>query len=110
MAATGAFAVGAGVFALLAQDAKRDFEHELGVFPNSKSRYRRRAHHAQDATPPSPTSCCGATVGGRRVHAVLRALQRWQQRGQRRGEEQTRRPPSVGFTPTLGGVAAVGSF
>ena len=35
LAATGAFTVGAGVFALLAQDAKRDFEHQLAVFPSA---------------------------------------------------------------------------
>jgi hypothetical protein len=38
VAATGAFAVGAGVFALLARDAKSDFDHELEKFPTTKER------------------------------------------------------------------------
>ena len=105
MAATGAFAVGAGVFALLAQDAKRDFENELNVFPNSKSdidaaRATLKTNAAITdvlwAPPrwPAGSRCIAPSSGGSKE--------------ERSGEEQ-RDAARVGFTPTFGGVAAVGS-
>jgi hypothetical protein len=106
LAATGAFAASAGVFALLAQDAKRDFEHELSVFPNTKSDID--AARSMMKTKAAITDVLlGATVvaGGFTLYFAL------SNGGSKEGSAAAKsNVTKIGFTPTLGGVSAAGSF
>jgi len=110
LAATGAFGIGAGVFALLAQDAKRDFEHQLGVFPTTRAEVEdarstlRRNAAITDALVAATVVGAGFTVyfalatGGSKESAMTS------------GAPPRPPPPRVGIAPTLGGAAVVGSF
>ena len=108
MAATGAFAVGAGVFALLAQDAKRDFEHELTVFPNTKSDI-----DAARATLKTNAAITDVLIGATAVAGGFTLYFALSSGGSKEGSAAAKSNATtakVGFTPTFGGVAAVGSF
>ena len=108
MAATGAFAVGAGVFALLAQDAKRDFEHELTVFPNTKSDI-----DAARTTLKTNAAITDVLIGATAVAGGFTLYFALSSGGSKEGSAAAKSNATtakVGFTPTFGGVAAVGSF
>jgi hypothetical protein len=106
VATTGALAVGAGVFALLAQDAKRDFEHQLGVYPNTKAEID-DARSTMQRNAAITDVLTGAAVVSAGVTLYL-AISGSGSRDTAAVAPSTK--PRVGFTPTFGGVAAVGSF
>lgn len=104
---TGALAVGAGVFALLAQDAKKDFEHQLGVYPNTKAEIddARSAMQRNAAITDALTAAAVVSAGVTLYLAISSS-------GSKDSAAAVAPPtkPRIGFTPTLGGVAAVGTF
>jgi len=107
LAATGAFTVGAGVFALLAQDAKRDFEQQLGVFPSTKADIdEARSIMVRNAAITDGLAAAAVVSGGLTLFFALSS-------GGSRETPAATSPgaaPRVALSPTLGGVAAVGSF
>jgi tetratricopeptide (TPR) repeat protein len=107
LAATGAFTVGAGVFALLAQDAKRDFEHQLDVFPSTKRDIdNARSTMVRHAAITDGLAAAAVVSGGLTLFFALSS-------GGNRQTFAAAAPGAtarVGLSPTLGGVAAVGSF
>jgi tetratricopeptide (TPR) repeat protein len=110
LAATGALGVGAGVFALLAQDAKRDFEHQLGVFPSSKADVdQARSSLVRNAAITDGLLAATVVAGG---FTVFFALSGGGSKDPAAASVTTPRsaPPRVGIAPTLGGLVAVGSF
>jgi len=107
LAATGAFTVGAGVFALLAQDAKRDFEQQLGVFPSTRADIdEARSTMVRHAAITDGLAAAAVVSGGFTLFFALSSV------GSREIPTATSpaATPRVSFSPTLGGVAAVGSF
>jgi tetratricopeptide (TPR) repeat protein len=106
LAATGALGVGAGVFGLLAQDAKKDFEHELGVYPNTKAEIDdARSAMQRNAAITDGLAAAAIVAAGFTVYFAVSSG----------GKDPvaTTAPatqPRIGFAPTFGGVAAVGSF
>jgi hypothetical protein len=107
VAATGAFAAGAGVFALLAQDAKRDFEHQLGVYPTTKSDIdEARSTMVRNAAITDGLAAAAVVSGGFALFFALSG-------GRSRETPVATTPgngPHVAFSPTLGGFAATGAF
>jgi tetratricopeptide (TPR) repeat protein len=110
LAATGALGIGAGVFALLAQDAKRDFEHQLGVFPSSKEEIDgARSSLVRNAAITDGLLAATVVAGGFTVFFALSSG------GSKDPAAASAAPPRsaaprVGIAPTLGGLVAVGSF
>ena len=107
LAATGAFTVGAGVFALLAQDAKRDFEHQLGVFPTSKADINEaRSNLVRNAAITDGLAAAAVVSGGLTLFFALSGG------GSKEAPAGTTHAaaPRLRIAPTLGGVVAVGSF
>jgi tetratricopeptide (TPR) repeat protein len=107
LAATGALGIGAGVFALLAQDAKRDFEHQLGVFPSSKDDIESaRSALVRNAAITDGLAAAALVSGGLTVFFALSGG------GSRETAAATASspPPTFRLAPTLGGVVAAGSF
>ena len=107
LAATGAFTVGAGVFALLAQDAKRDFEHQLGVFPTSKADINEaRSNLVRNAAITDGLAAAAVVSGGLTLFFALSSG------GSKEAPAGTTRvaAPRLRIAPTFGGVVAVGSF
>jgi tetratricopeptide (TPR) repeat protein len=107
LAATGALGIGAGVFALLAQDAKRDFEHQLGVFPTTKADIdHARSTLVRDAAIADGLAGAAVVSGGLTLFFALS--------GGGSKEVSSATPPStaprIRLAPTLGGVVAIGSF
>ncbi|HMI84934.1 MAG TPA: tetratricopeptide repeat protein [Polyangiaceae bacterium] len=110
LAATGALGVGTGVFALLAQDAKRDFDHQLGVFPSSKADIdNARSTLVRKAAITDGLMAATAVAGGL---TVFFALSGGAAKDPAAASTGTPQPPAprVGIAPTLGGIVAVGSF
>jgi tetratricopeptide (TPR) repeat protein len=108
LAATGAFGVGAGVFALLAQDAKRDFEHQLGVFPTSRADIEdARSTLRRNAAITDALLAATIVSGGLTVYF---ALSSGGNKEAASGAPSPGAAPRVGIAPMLNGVAAVGSF
>ncbi|HMJ53300.1 MAG TPA: tetratricopeptide repeat protein [Polyangiaceae bacterium] len=107
LAATGALGAGAGVFALLAQDAKRDFEHQLGVFPTSKADIdHARSSLVRNAAITDGLAAAAVVSGGLTLFFALTS-------GGNKEASSGAAPsaaPRVSIAPTLGGVVAVGSF
>jgi tetratricopeptide (TPR) repeat protein len=110
LAATGALGVGAGVFALLAQDARRDFEHQLGVFPTSRSDIdQARSTLVRNAAITDALAAATVVGGGLTVYF---ALTTGGSKDPAAASTATPRSaaPRVGIAPTLGGLVATGSF
>jgi len=109
LAATGALGIGAGVFALLAQDAKRDFEHQLSMFPTSKREVdAARSTLVQNAAITDGLAAAAVVSGGLTLFFALSS-------GGKDPARASSAPshagaPTVRIAPTLGGVVAVGSF
>ena len=106
LAATGAFTVGAGVFALLAQDAKRDFEQQLGVFPSRKADIdEARSNLVRNAAITDGLAAAAVVSGGLTLFFALSSG------GSKEAPAGTRAAaPPLRIAPTLGGVVAIGSF
>ena len=113
LAATGAFAVGAGVFALLAQDSKREFEYQLNTFPNTKSEIdAARSEMQRNAAITDVLAAAAVVSGGFTLYFALSGGSKDTSASAKIAAPKT--APKIGFTPTFtptfGGVAAVGSF
>jgi tetratricopeptide (TPR) repeat protein len=108
LGATGVFAAGAGVFALLAQDAKRDFEHQLGVFPTTKAQIdEARSKMVRNANIADGLAVAAVVAGG---FTVFFALSTGGSKEAPPATAASHTALRVGIAPTLGGVVAVGSF
>jgi tetratricopeptide (TPR) repeat protein len=105
LAATGAFTAGAGVFALLAQDAKRDFEHQLDVYPTTKADIdEARSSMVRNAAITDGLAAAAVVSGGLTLFFALSSG------GSRDAPAAAKAGPRVAVSPALGGIAAVGSF
>jgi hypothetical protein len=110
LAATGALGVGAGVFALLAQDARRDFEHQLGLFPATKADIdEARSSLVRNATMTDILAAAAVVGGGLTVYFALSGAGSKDSAASSAATPRSA-APRVGIAPTLGGITAVGSF
>jgi tetratricopeptide (TPR) repeat protein len=110
LAATGALGIGTGVFALLAQDAKRDFEQQLGVFPTTRGDIdEARSTMVRNAAITDGLLAATVVAGG---FTVFFALSSGGSRDPAAASTATppKAAPRIGIAPTLGGLVAVGSF
>ena len=106
LAATGALGVGAGVFALLAQDAKKDFEHQLGVYPNTKAEIDdARSTMQRNAAITDGLAAAAVVAAGFTVYFAISSSGKDPATA---GAPATQ--PRIGLAPTFGGGALVGSF
>jgi hypothetical protein len=102
LAATGALAAGAGTFALLSWNAKKDFEDELGRYPGNQDRIDRARSRTVKYAAITDGLAAAALVGaGVTIYFAIS--------GDRRGTETTARNRVV-VTPTLAGVTVTGGF
>jgi hypothetical protein len=104
LAATGALGATSGVFALMAHSAKQDFENELATYPNTKEQI-------DDAR--SKASLYGGLADGFAVGAIVAggATLFFALTGGSSSSAASAPPPKrIAFTPTLGGIVAVGEF
>jgi hypothetical protein len=100
---TAAFAVGTGAFALLAKDAKSDFDRELTRFPTTKARIDDARSRMK--TYAAITDGLGAaTIVSGAVTAVIVLSSGGTKSGPQQGTE------TIHIAPRLGGVTVSGSF
>jgi tetratricopeptide (TPR) repeat protein len=105
LAATGALAVGAGTFALLARKAKDDFDKELNSFPTTRERVD--ASRSRLITFAALTDGLGAAAllaGGLTVYFALSTPD------ERVAATPAPRKASVQLSPTVGGAVLHGRF
>jgi predicted ribosomally synthesized peptide with SipW-like signal peptide len=101
LAVTTALGIGAGTFALLTQQAKKDFESQLNTFPNSKENIdAARDKMARNAA--ITDGLAGATVlaGGLTLYFAF----------SHPDDEPEPRRAQVRVLPTPGGVVVAGRF
>jgi hypothetical protein len=106
LAATGALGATSGVFAILAHGATKDFEAELGKYPNSKEQIDEARSKASLYSGLADGFAMGAIVAGGAT--LFFALSRGSSSSTSAASAPA--PKRIAFAPTIGGVVAVGEF
>jgi hypothetical protein len=106
LAATGALGIGAGVFGLLAQDSKRDFEQQLGVYPTTKADVdSARSTMQRNAAITDGLAAAAIVAGGLTIYFAVSGG------GSKETATASHGPITrIGLSPALGGISASGSF
>jgi tetratricopeptide (TPR) repeat protein len=102
--ATGALAAGAGTFALLSLDAKKEFEDELGRYPTSQERIdRSRSHLVKYAAITDALMAASVVGAGVTIYFALSG-------GSASPEARVARTHGITVTPALAGLSVSGGF
>jgi tetratricopeptide (TPR) repeat protein len=106
LAATGAFAATAGVFALMAEGAKQDFETQLATFPNTREQIDdARSKWSLNNTLTDGFAAATLVAGGCTLFFALTSNS-----SSTSSAASAPTPKRLGFAPAPGGIVAVGQF
>jgi hypothetical protein len=104
LAATGALGATSGIFAIMANSAKKDFENELATYPTTKEQIDKARDKASLYGGLADGFAVGAIVaGGATLFFAL-------SHPSSSSAASAPPPKRIAFAPTLGGVVAVGEF